>query len=63
MRVIALCKKCAIMTDDYTVDEILKGTHIEHIKRDIREWNIKGPVTVIDQNDKFVCKLNKKHTA
>ena len=63
MRFIALCSRGAIMTDDYSIDEILRGIHIKHLKRDIKEWGIRGTVTVIDQNDKFVCKLNNHKAA
>ena len=63
MRFIAICSKGAIMTDDYTKSEIKQKLHIKHLLRDIKEWNIKGTVTVFDQNDKFVCKLNYKMAA
>ncbi len=63
MRFIAIHNKGAIMTDDYDPIEIHEGRHIKHIKGDIRYLNIKSPVTVYDENMRFVCKLNKKKTA
>ena len=53
----------AIMTDDYSPSEILKGVHIRNIKEDIRICRIRGPVTVYDEHYKFICKLNKKKSA
>ena len=63
MRFIAVYGKGAIMTDDYDLREIHEGLHIRHLKGDIRYLHIKSPVTVYDENMRFVCKLNKKKTA
>lgn len=63
MRYIAIHSKGAIMTDDYSLQEIHEGLHIKHLKADIRCWNLRGPVTVYDERMKFICKLNKKKSA
>ena len=63
MRFIALHSRGAIMTDDYDKQEIIQNLHIKHLLRDIRVWGIKGTVTVFDQNNKFICKLNQKKAA
>lgn len=63
MRFIAVYSKGAIMTDDYDIQEIRQKRHIEHLKRDIRYWHINSPVTVYDENLRYVCKLNKNKAA
>lgn len=63
MKFIAIHKRGAIMTDDYTLSEILRGDNIENIKEDIKYLGIRGAVRVYDENDRLVCKLNKKKTA
>lgn len=63
MRYIALCRKCAIMTDDYDPQEVAEGLHIKHLKRDIQEWQIEGAVNVFDENNKFICQLFVKNVA
>lgn len=63
MRFIATFSKGAILTDDYDVDEIMRKVYIKHLMRDIKEWNIKSTVTVYDEKNRFVCKLNYKMAA
>lgn len=63
MRFLAIHSRGAIMTDDYDKQEIKNNIHIKHLLKDIRVWNIKGTVTVFDENNKFVCKLNQRKVA
>lgn len=63
MRFLAIHSRGAIMTDDYDKQEIKNNIHIKHLLKDIRIWNIKGTVTVFDENNKFVCKLNQRKVA
>lgn len=58
MRYMATHRRGVIMTDDYSKDEIFRGLHIQHIKRDLRVWGIKGVVNVYDENMRFICRLN-----
>lgn len=60
MRYFATWRHGAIMTDDYSKNEIAKGLHIKHIKKDIEECQIKGIVKVYDEHMRFVCLLNNK---
>lgn len=63
MRFIALFSKGAIMTDDYTQNEILRGDHIKHLQADIEFGRIKGRVKVFDENYRYICTLNEKKVA
>lgn len=63
MRFLALFNRGAIMTDDYTQREILRGDHIKHIQADIEYGRIKGRVKVFDENNRYICSLNEKRAA
>lgn len=52
-----------IFTDDYSKKEIARGLHIDHFKRDIKAWNIRGPLKIFDENNKFITELNRKRAA
>lgn len=63
MKFYAVNSKGAIMTDDYSPDEILRGDHIEHIKADMIYLRINGAVKVYDENNNFIRLLMIKETA
>ena len=47
----------AIVTDDYTPDEIACNVHIDHLRRDVAVFNLKYPCRVFDYDMKPVCTL------
>ncbi len=52
-------QKGLIITDDYDIEEISRGDHIENIKKDIKAIGCHGPVKVFDINHRLVKILNR----
>lgn len=58
MKFIAYHKKGLIITDDYTVDEIKKGVHLENLRSDLNYTRAKY-FNVFDENNVFVTRLQR----
>lgn len=48
-----------IVTDDYDLEEIARGDHIRHIKKDMKQIGYHGTVKIYDINHKLVKILNR----
>lgn len=56
MRFIGYFGKGAIVTDDYTVDEVTSGLHLANFREDLRRHKIPY-LTVYDENMRFVARV------
>lgn len=57
MRFVAYFGRGAILTDDYSADEVAKGTHIENIKDDLRRCGF-SYCKLYDENMRFLKKIH-----
>lgn len=47
----------AIVTDDYSEEEVKNDVHIRHLRDDIKHFGLKYPCKVFDSDMKPICTL------